>query len=92
MRLIKWKYKPSGWFPVQAEGWFLGTYFYFRSRGDEAAIEFCSTEEDWDKNNIDSFYILYRTAPYKAGWLSKWLCRLLIYKGCFMYYFKIKQK
>jgi hypothetical protein len=48
MKLIKWKYKPNGWCPVQAEGWFLGTYFYFRSRWDQVTIEFCSTEEDWD--------------------------------------------
>ena len=38
--MIKWKHKPSGNCPVQAEGWFLGYYFYFRARGNEAIIEF----------------------------------------------------
>jgi hypothetical protein len=90
--MIKWKYKPNGWCPVQAEGWFLGTYFYFRSRWDEARIEFADSEDAWNKDDIKVSYLLYKTKPYKAGYLNKFLCTLLIYKGCFMYFFKIKQK
>jgi hypothetical protein len=44
--MIKWKYKPAGNCPVQAEGWFLGHYFYFRARGEWAIIEFAKTQED----------------------------------------------
>jgi len=77
--MIKWKYKPSGNCPVQAEGWFLGHYFYFRARGEYATIEF-----------ENHFYVLTKTEPYMAGWLPKWICKLLIYKGCIKFILKHK--
>ena len=77
--MIKWKYKPAGNCPVQAEGWFLGYYFYFRARGEYATIEF-----------ENHFYVLTKTEPYMAGWLPKWICKLLIYKGCIKFILKHK--
>lgn len=84
--MIKWKYKPSGNCPIQSEGWFRGNYFYFRARWDFASIEFCKTEEDWNNDKyLYTNYRLYETKMYKAGWLPKWICTLLIYKGCFLF-------
>jgi len=87
--MIKWKYKPSGNCPIQAEGWFLGYYFYFRSRYTQAIIEFSKTEAGWENDLIHARYILLHT-PYSltAGWIPKWKCRLLIWKGCCMFIFK----
>jgi hypothetical protein len=86
--MIKWKYKPSGNCPVQAEGYFSGYYFYFRARGEHATIEF-SKEQDSPEV---AYYILARTQPYMAGWIPKWICRLLIWKGCIKFLFKNKTK
>jgi len=77
--MIKWKYKPAGNCPVQAAGWFLKHYFYFRARGEYATIEF-----------ENHFYVLTKTEPYMAGWLPKWKCKLLIYKGCIKFILKHK--
>jgi hypothetical protein len=86
--MIKWKYKPAGNCPVQAEGWFLGHYFYFRARGKWAVIEFAKTEENQKEDTLSAFYILAETEEYMAGWLPKWKCKLLIYKGCLKFIFK----
>jgi len=89
--MIKWKYKPAGNCPVQAEGWFLGHYFYFRARGECATIEFAKTEEDQEANILSAFYVLSEIEEeYMAGWLPKWKCRLLIYKGCIKFILKHK--
>jgi hypothetical protein len=77
--MIKWKYKPAGNCPVQAEGWFLKQPFYFRARGELATIEFGN-----------HFYVLAETEEYAAGWLPKWYCRLLIWKGCLKFILKHK--
>lgn len=88
--MIKWKYKPSGNCPVQAEGWFMGYYFYFRARWSKATIEFSKTEAGWENELIHARYVLLDTGddPYAAGWLPKWACRILIWKGCLRFLFK----
>jgi len=86
--MIKWKYKPSGNCPVQSEGWFLGYYFYFRARWERATIEFSKTEAGWENDLIHARYVLTKTEEYAAGWLPKWKCKLLIYKGCLRFLFK----
>ena len=82
--MIKWIYKPSGNCPVQAEGYFLGHYFYFRARWESATIEFSKTEGGPEV----AYYVLAKTEPFMAGWLPKWICRLLIWKGCFKFMIK----
>ncbi len=87
--MIKWKRKPSGNCPVQVEGWFLGYYFYFRARYDQATIEFSETETDWEYQRYVAVYTLYTTRnPYMAGYLPKWFCKVLIWKGCIKFLFK----
>jgi hypothetical protein len=86
--MIKWKNKPSGECPVQAEGWFLGYYFYFRARYEEATIEFSLNEDCWENDLINARYILLKTDEYAAGYLDPRLCRLLIWKGCIKFLFK----
>jgi len=86
--MIKWKYKPNGNCPVQADGWFLGYYFYFRARWNTATIEFSKTEAGWDNDLIHARYTLLHTLPLAAGWLPKWKCRLLINLGCLLFFFK----
>ena len=49
-RFFEWIYKPNGNCPVQAEGYFLGYFFYFRARHEFATIEFYNKKEDFDKN------------------------------------------
>jgi hypothetical protein len=84
--MIKWLSKPNGAAPVQAEGWFLGHYFYFRSRYDQAKIQFCRSQHDWDENYITKEYVLYSTKEtYGASWLPYWFSVVLIYKGCFKF-------
>lgn len=90
--IFKWKYEPSGVCPVQAEGWFLGKYFYFRSRWSTSTIEFAKSELDWMNDNILRHYDLKTTAPYEAGWLSQRKCKMLIYLGCLLFLLKIKSK
>lgn len=87
--MIKWKHKPLGNCPIQAEGWFMGYYFYFRARGKQATIDFSKTEMDWDNQRCIAEYVLFDTEDeYAAGWLPKWVCRLLIWKGCLRFLFK----
>lgn len=75
-------YNFGGNCPVQADIKFLGYYGYFRARYDTAIIEFSTSEENWEKGNIVwADYTLTETKMYMAGWLPKWKCRLLIYKG-----------
>jgi len=86
--MIKWKHKPGGQCPVQAEGWFLGYYFYFRARYEEATIEFSQSEACWEYDLINARYVLLKTDEYAAGYLDPRLCRLLIWKGCIKFLFK----
>ena len=86
--MIKWIYKPSGLCPVQAEGYFLGYYFYFRSRWSTATIEFAKSGKEWAKGNSIVRYELYETASFEAGYISPLLSRLLIWKGCLKFLFR----
>lgn len=91
--MIKWKYKPSGNCPVQAEGYFLGWYFYFRLRWNKATIEFSKTEAEWKNNLIHARYMLWTTKNMvSAGWLSHKFCLLLVYLGCLRFFFKLNKK
>ena len=56
--MIKWISKPHGACPVQAEGYFMGHYFYFRSRWQTTSIEFAKTEQDWQSERIVVYYEL----------------------------------
>lgn len=86
--MLKWKYKPSGNCPVQAEGYFLGYHFYFRSRWETASIEFSKTEEDWEENQIYRIYYLAAFPSASAGWISEKEAIRLIYKGLLMFLFR----
>lgn len=87
--MIKWKRKLQGNCPIQAEGYFMGYYFYFRSRYSQATIEFSKTEEGWENELIHVRYVLIDMEDdYTAGYLPKWICRLLIWKGCLLFLFK----
>lgn len=87
--MIKWIHKPVGQCPVQAEGWFLGYYFYFRARWQEATIEFSKSKAGWENDLIHGSYIVYRTKrQYYAGVLNHQFCKWLIYKGCFKFLLK----
>jgi hypothetical protein len=88
MNIFSWKYKPLGNCPIQAKGVFIGHEFYFRSRYNEATIEFYDKK---DSSILVNEYVIHTTANrYSAGWLPKWVCQLLIYKGCIMFLFKFK--
>lgn len=90
--MIKWKYRPAGACPVQAEGYFLGYYFYFRSRWDKATIEFSKTEADWENDRIHARYTLWTSDnPYAMGWFPHDRCRMLIWMGCARFLFKINK-
>jgi hypothetical protein len=87
--MIKWKYKPSGKCPVQSEGYFMGWYFYFRSRHSTAVIEFSKTEAGWENGLIHGRYVLWTTKePSKAGWLKPNFCKVLIWIGCIRFFFQ----
>lgn len=83
---VYWILRPSGNCPVQAEGYFLNRYFYFRSRWGSARIEFSRNKEEWESNNIDKVIVLYNAKDgVGAGWISKGFSYLLIYKGLFIF-------
>ncbi len=87
--MIKWKHKLGGNCPVQAEGYFMDYYFYFRARGNSVTMEFSKTEAGWDNNLIHAHYVLLDMEDnYAAGWLPKWVCWLLVWKGCIKFMFK----
>lgn len=75
---------------MQAEGYFLGYYFYFRSRGTVARIEFAASEEVlWDRELYLAQYELWHTrVEGAAGWLPYWFCRVLIWWGCLRFIFE----
>ena len=85
MKIFSWKYSPTGQCPVQAEGQFLGHYFYFRSRWSTASIEFAETEEHWEKCHIIRRYALKRYEAPAAGWISAREAGWLIAVGCLAY-------
>jgi hypothetical protein len=85
MKIIKWDYEPSGMCPVQAEGYFLGYYFYFRARWSTASIEFARSREDWEINNIIKGYRLKKYHGPEAGYISNKEATRLIYKGLLMF-------
>ena len=85
MKTLKWIYKPSGLCPVQAEGYFLGHYFYFRSRWESAWIEFAKTQEDWEADNCTRRYKLKSYPAPHAGYISEKEATWLIYKGLAKY-------
>jgi hypothetical protein len=81
--MIKWLYKPIGNCPIQSEGVFLNHYFYFRARYSTVTIEFYPINQCMEKDKNLTVFILCKTSDiYKAGWLPKWKCLLLIYWGC----------
>lgn len=85
--MIHWGYKPHGAAPVQAEGTFMGHYFYFRSRWDRAIIEFAETDQDWLRDRLVKCYTLHTTKdPYGASFLPHATCKRLIWKGCFKFF------
>ena len=85
MKLFSWKYPPTGYCPVQAEGQFLGHYFYFRSRWGTASIEFAETEEAWDRcQTIKRFALKHYREP-AAGWISHSEGLHLVVIGCLIY-------
>jgi hypothetical protein len=89
-KLFKWINKPGGNCPVQAEGYFLGYFFYFRARHQSATIEFYNNREDFEGDIwVESIahITLKTTEPYEAGWLSKRECTFLVFKGCFLFLF-----
>lgn len=86
--LFKWIYKPCGKSPVESEGYFLGYYFYFRSKWDFSEIEFAKTKEDWEdtsNENIVHFYVKKYKTEYAGGWIKKRYAKHLIYKGCLLF-------
>ena len=85
MKLFSWKYRPGGNCPVQAEGTFLGHYFYFRSRWSTASIEFARTEDDWEKNSLIKRFELKHYPEMEAGWISAREAMRLIVVGCLCY-------
>ena len=89
---IRWKYKPEGACPIQAEGWFMGYYFYFRSRYESATIDFARHEAGWYDREIIASYTLYKTKDFEASWLDYKKCERLIWWGCLKFLFKIKFK
>jgi len=88
MKIFKWIYRPSGKSPVQADGYFLGYYFYFRSKWDFSEIEFAKTEEEWKDTTSDCvihFYVKKYKSEYEGGWISNKKAKRLIYKGCLLF-------
>ncbi len=84
-KFFKWEIKPNGNCPVQAYGWFLNHYFYFRARGSRATIEFYNDKGDFYISEPTANFVLKETPEYVSGWLSKRTCKFLIFKGCFKF-------
>lgn len=84
---IEWAYKPRGICPVQAEGYFMGYYFFFRGRWDYLTIDFAKSHEDWFRDKIVYWKVLKQTnGEYDAGYYPYDKCIDLIVKGCFLFF------
>jgi hypothetical protein len=94
--MIDWIKKPQGNAPTEAEGWFLGYYFYFRSKWHIASIQFAKDEDYWYDidNGIIKEYILLKTKnEYSANHISNKHATRLIIKGCIKFcYYLLKNK
>ena len=94
--MITWIKKPYGQAPTQAEGWFLGYYFYFRSRWDIASIQFAKNQDYWYDidNGIIKEYILLKTKKHNgASYISYKHAMFLIIKACIKFcYYLLKKK
>jgi hypothetical protein len=87
MIFFKWIYKPNGKSPVQADGRFLGYYFYFRSKWDLSTIDFYKNKEDWENLYPSVLYLeVKKHRPFIAGFISNKEAKRLIYKGCFLFF------
>lgn len=78
---LTWLYKPSSHCLVQAEGYYLGYWFYFRSRGVSATIIFSKVKEDYLSRNAQRYDTLWKGTWPSAGWLGHNKCKQLICKG-----------
>lgn len=86
-------YHIGGLCPVQATGRFLGKFFYFRSRGSIAYIEFHDSEVDFN-NNVEpliTFELKRYTWPY-AGYITNCEVFFLLAKGFYKYVTRGKKK
>lgn len=86
--IFKWRHKPNGNCPIQAEGKFLGYNFYFRSRWSTATIEFYDGDVDYFSSEcgFNKIILLCKTKDaFAAGWFEHNYCTYLIYKGCIMF-------
>ena len=89
-KLFQWVFKPQGTNLVQAEGYFLGYFFYFRATNVFATIEFFHSKYDFDREggvNILKGYIVKNRNNYDATQLSKEESYFLIFKGCVRFLF-----
>lgn len=81
--------------PVQADIYFLKYYGYFRARHSSATIEFYNNEQESYKFTEPLYEnTLLEKTNYNTGYLNKYYCYLLIFKGCIKFYFNyiIKNK
>jgi hypothetical protein len=94
--MITWIKKPYGESPIEAEGWFLGYYFYFRSKWNIASIQFAKDQDYWYDidNGIIKEYILLKTKKqHAAGYISYNYAIVLIVKACIKFcYYLLKNK
>jgi len=82
--MIKWLSKPNKKYQIQAEGYFLGRYFYFRSKFNASIIEFSNHKNHYNYH-LEKCYVLHVNNDYEAEYLNLNFCKLLIYKGCFLF-------
>jgi hypothetical protein len=82
--MIKWLLKPHKKYQIQAEGYFLGRYFYFRSKFNTSVIEFSNHKNQYNYH-LEKSYVLHVNNDYEAEYLNLNFCKLLIYKGCFLF-------
>ena len=75
--MIKWLSKPHKKYQIQAEGYFLGRYFYFRSKFNASVIEFSNHKNHYDYH-LEKSYLLHVNNDYEAEYLNLNFCKLLI--------------
>lgn len=89
----KYKIKPSGYCPVQAEGTLpTGEYYYFRSRHSTWSIRIAKTEKEiWEKDK-NWVYSEQKYIGHEGGWISELEAVKNINKAVKLYYLGVNFK
>jgi hypothetical protein len=83
---IYWNKKPTIESPYEAEGWFLGYYFYYEVGMTFVFMTFAVSKKAWEFGILEkSYHTLNGNYDWDKPSKGKWF----IYKSCFKFLFNL---